>query len=36
MPIHDYNKDFRHDQLVHYNGVNRREVVERLQEAYDC
>lgn len=30
MPAHEYNKDFRHPNVVRYDGTNMDEVIERL------
>jgi 5'-nucleotidase len=35
MPLDDGNKDFTHNQVVHYDGSNIEVVRERLQWAYD-
>jgi len=34
MPVNQANKDFRHAQVVRWNGSNREEVAERLRLAY--
>lgn len=35
MPAHDYNKDFRHENVIRYDGSNLLEVSHALQAAYD-
>jgi hypothetical protein len=35
MPVHSYNKDFKHPQVVRWDGTNIKEVEETLLEAYN-
>ncbi|MCK5600328.1 hypothetical protein KAR91_00495 [Candidatus Pacearchaeota archaeon] len=35
MPEHDYNKDFKHPNVIHYDGTNKDEVKQALITAFD-
>lgn len=35
MPAHEYNKDFKHPNVIRYDGTNHNEVRLALQAAYD-
>ena len=35
MPAHEFNKDFKHPNVIRYDGTNLQEVAERLKEKYE-